>query len=71
MNATQVMEILKTVLTMFYQNKIKKKDVYLYSIKTKFNNWDKSFFNSLEGEKVVFYFQYSEEHLQAIASRSK
>lgn len=48
------MEILKTILTMFYQNKINV--LYLYSIKTKFNNWDKSFFNSLRGEKLHFIF---------------
>lgn len=43
------------VLTMFYQSKIKE-DLYLYSVKTKFNNWDKSFFNSLGGKKLHFIF---------------
>jgi len=58
MNSTSCGYLENFVLTMFYQNKIKD-DLYLYSIKTKFNNWDKSFFNSLGGEKL--YFIYSIE----------
>lgn len=58
------------VLTTFYQNKIKHKIFTSIPSKQSLITGTKAS-STAWGKKVVFYFQYREEHLQAIDRRSE